>query len=210
MKTTGYRAALALLAALPVAASAQGFYLGGALGYTELDDDLSVPTTKHDDAATGLKLLVGYEANSMLGLELQLASLGLYETDTVDSRFNDSFGSLTVVANGRIPIGSGFSVFGQAGFGVASIGQDYAIATVSGTDPVLIEDNEYDSGSTTQLGGGFEYRDLNAMNQGLGFRIGYEQFDFDVDRVYMANGTLQSRSIGHTVKNTYAAVLYYF
>jgi len=211
MKRTGWIAVLTVLLAIPVTASAQGFYIGGGLGYVELDDDLHNPsTTKFDDSSAGIKLLAGYEVNQMLGLELQLSSLGLYETDTIDSRFDDEYGAFTLVANGRLPLGGGFFLFGQAGFGLASLAQDYAISTTSGTTPVLIEDTEYDSGSTTLLGLGFEYRDLNAMNQGLGFRIGYEQYDFDVDRVYLNNGILYSRSLSQTVKNTYAAVLYYF
>ena len=210
MKTSGKLRVLLPLLLLPALAQAQGFYVGGSLGYVRLDDDITAMNSSWDDTSAAMKIAGGYQVNDMLGMELQLASLGAYESRGNAYRFNDDFGSFTVVANGRIPLGNGVALFGQAGVGIVSVSQHYWVATVSGTTPVLITDDNYHSGTTTQLGGGIEVRNLDSMGRGLGFRFGYEQFDFDVDRDYLQNGALYSRSVSHTIDHTYFEMLYYF
>ena len=105
-------------------ASAQGFYIGGAVGKTEHDDGNAIPdlitSGSVDGSDSGYKIFGGYQFNQHLGVELAWVDLG-------KAGYSGTFAGLPVTggkvetsglnlsAVGTLPLGSGFALFGKAG-----------------------------------------------------------------------------------------------
>ena len=111
---------LTLLAspALGAAPKEKGFFIGGAFGTTEFDDDGAFSWLRFDDTDTSITLSAGYKFFRYFAVEARYADLGTY---TISSGFARESFDLSVVsahAVGIIPFGqSGWEIYGQLGLG---------------------------------------------------------------------------------------------
>jgi len=124
--TTIIAAAVLAWSGLTVAsqASAQGFYIGGAVGKTEHDEGNAIPdlitSGSVDGSDSGFKIFGGYQFNPYFGLELAWVDLGkagysgtFLGTPVTGGSVETS--GLNFSAVGTWPLGSGFALFGKAG-----------------------------------------------------------------------------------------------
>lgn len=138
--TTAIIASLALFALMPMTAFADnGFFLGGSIGASTLDDDFDGLGVDTD--STSFRLTVGWQLNDFLSLEAGYHNFGIFE-DRLDiggemTDISVKADGFTVGATGNIPLGGKFSVFGRAGAffwdGDAKI-NDISVATPEDTN----------------------------------------------------------------------------
>lgn len=106
-------------------AAAQGFYLGGSVGKSDFDDDNAIPdlitSGSVDGSDTGFKIFGGYQFSQHFGVELAWVDLGkagysgtFFGTPVTGGSVETS--GLNISAVGTLPLGSGFALFGKAGF----------------------------------------------------------------------------------------------
>jgi hypothetical protein len=106
--------AAAVVLGLPGDARAQGLYLGGSVGAT----DIAVPILGGSWHSTATyKLFLGYELPKFVGFEAAWVNLGGHEHEWLDS----AEGTLhtdgwTAAVTGRIPIVSWFALYGKVGY----------------------------------------------------------------------------------------------
>ncbi|WP_282039967.1 outer membrane beta-barrel protein [Halomonas alimentaria] len=131
MKRLIATAALATLVASPAFAQSyqynpnEGPYVGAGLGYIEHQANLAdyagsaVSNVDVDDSDTGYKLFVGYQFNPNFAIEASYLDLGdaeasyRYRGEPGNAELSvDGFGFALV---GKLPIQSGFSVYGKLG-----------------------------------------------------------------------------------------------
>lgn len=137
---------LAIVAALlPAVASAEGGYIGGSIGQTEMDisdadkAELAAVGVSVDDTDTGFKLFAGYRINENFAVEGFYADLGeISATDGVDSLNieSDSFGASVL---GIIPVAENFDLFAKIGFHAwdAELSSTVGVfASADGTDSI--------------------------------------------------------------------------
>ncbi len=99
----------------------RGFYVGGMVGTTTLDDDGLFAGLNFDDSDTGFGFFGGYKILKYLAVEARLSSLGSY---SVESENLDLTG-ISAHVIGIIPFGnSGWELFGQLGIGSVNIESD--------------------------------------------------------------------------------------
>jgi OOP family OmpA-OmpF porin len=119
-------AAVLVLSGLVAAsqASAQGFYMGGSVGQSDIDSSIAVPDLitagTFDGKDTAYKLFGGYQFNQHFGLEIAYIDLG-------SASYSGSFIGLPVTggsvdvsglnfsAVGTLPLNAGFALFGKVG-----------------------------------------------------------------------------------------------
>jgi OOP family OmpA-OmpF porin len=124
--TTIIAAAVLAWGGLAVAsqASAQGFYIGGAVGKSDHDDGNAIPdlitSGSVDGSDTGFKVFGGYQFNPYFGVELAWVDLGkagysgtFFGAPVTGGTVKTS--GLNLSAVGTLPLGSGFAIFGKAG-----------------------------------------------------------------------------------------------
>ena len=120
-------AALLALGGLVAASqtAAQGFYIGGSVGKSDFDDDNAIPdlitSGSVDGSDTGFKIFGGYQFNQHFGVELAWVDLGKAGYSGTFSGLPVTGGTvetsgLNLSAVGILPLGSGFALFGKAGF----------------------------------------------------------------------------------------------
>lgn len=113
--------ALLLLAnpALGAAPKASGFFLGGAIGAAELDDDGAFSYFYDlDDSDTSFTLSAGYKFIPYFAVEARIGNLGTYSISDGFSQESVEVTSVTAHAVGIVPFGqSGWELFGQLGLG---------------------------------------------------------------------------------------------
>lgn len=160
----------ALVLALPSAAMAQGFtgadsgwYLGGGIGQSQIDVDLSdsEPGTTLDDKGTSFRIFGGYQFNKHFGVELGYSDLG-------EAKGNEpGFGAFAfeakawdLVAVGTLPLANSFSLIGKLGFYKGDI--DF-----SGGGESLSESN---TDLTYAIGAQYDF------NKNLGVRAEWQQY----------------------------------
>ncbi|MGM0914462.1 MAG: outer membrane beta-barrel protein [Pseudomonadota bacterium] len=137
MKRLIATAALATLVASPAFAQSyqynpnEGPYVGAGLGYSETDFDIEryyeeergVPNVSADESDTGYKLFVGYQFNPNFAIEAGYVDFGDFEANSrvvvegipVTGSAKLSVDGFTAALVGKLPIQSGFSVFGKLG-----------------------------------------------------------------------------------------------
>lgn len=168
-------AALLALGGLAAAsqASAQGFYLGGSIGKSKIDDDIAGPnlitTGTVDGKDSGFKLYGGYQFGQYFGVELAYIDLG---TATYSGTFGGSpvtggkidIWGLGLFAVGIWPVSSDFSLFGKLGF----LSWEAEWRDVTGGTPFSGTDSDSDLAG----GLGLSY----SFTKNLGARLEWERF----------------------------------
>ena len=147
------------LSGLAMPASAQGWFMGGSFGKSEVGGWCDVDFGDCDDTDSGWKLFAGNELNKSAAIEFSYANLGEV-TDVGISVEIESFG---VSAVGLIPLGPAGNIFGR--FGLQRWDLSTEFGGDSGTDPFY--------GVGVSVGGG----------QGFGFRAEWERYDLEDDDV---------------------------
>lgn len=98
---------------LPIAAQAQGAYIGASVGSAETEFNDSTISLKDRD--TGFKLTAGYDFTPNFGIEVGYADLGKPSVSNgVDTAFAEPR-SYYLAATATYPIDEAFSVFAKAG-----------------------------------------------------------------------------------------------
>lgn len=175
--------------ALATTARAEGFFSEpaayGGLGFAKhsFDDDGQFRGFSRDDKDDGLHLFGGYRFNRNFAVELSARYLGEYTVRSNTLSYKSEFTGITVGAVGMLPLGDNFSLYGRVGLGVVTLDE-----RLSGSGYGRHSDD--DSGGTTSLGLGVEYRP--AGTNGLALRLGWETHFFTVEttRVVNVNGFL--------------------
>lgn len=104
LKNIAVAAALVIASSAAMAADAPGFYVGGDVGTTKMEDV--------SDRETGYGVFGGYQINKFVGVEVGVRRLADIKEEGVYGHFNQ----LTVSAVGSYPVGAGFSLIGRLGF----------------------------------------------------------------------------------------------
>lgn len=176
MKATKMFAAavLGLSASLAVSqASAQGFYIGGSFGTSDIDDGNAIPglitSGSVDGKDTGTKFFGGYQFSRNLGLELAIVDLG-------KASYSGTFLGLPVTggtvktsglnfsAVGTWPLNANFDFFGKVGF----FNWESKASDVTGGVPFSGKED----GTDLSFGLGVTYN----MTKNFGIRAEWEQF----------------------------------
>ena len=125
--TKMFAAAVLVMSGLVAAsqASAQGFYIGGSVGQSDMDEGNAVPdlitSGTVDGKDTGFKIFGGYQFNQYFGLELAYVDLGkasysgTFLGAPVTGGAVETWG-VNFSAVGTLPLGSNFALFGKVGF----------------------------------------------------------------------------------------------
>jgi len=103
----------------------QGFYIGGAGGSSEFDDDGAFQGFDVDDSDTSLTIMGGYKVNRFFSVEARYSDLGTFKVSHwyYDISEKADVEALSIHAVGIIPFGaSGWAIFGQ--LGLARVGFD--------------------------------------------------------------------------------------
>lgn len=101
-----------------------GFYIGGAVGVTELDDDgaFAFNGLSFDDTDASFVLFGGYKFLRYFALEGRVSDLGSYSVGNGVESESIGIDVISAQAVGIIPFGeSGWELFGQLGLGRADI-----------------------------------------------------------------------------------------
>lgn len=95
-----------------------GFFLGGAVGSAEFDDDGAFSFVAFDDQDTSLTLFAGYKFIPYFGIEARVADLGTYTVSDGFISESAKATSVSIHAAGYVPFGqSGWELYGQLGLG---------------------------------------------------------------------------------------------
>ncbi|MFY0991751.1 outer membrane beta-barrel protein [Halomonas sp. C05BenzN] len=132
MKRLIATAALATLVATPAFAQSypgvpdEGPYLGAGIGHAKLDfdiegfyRDLGFPNVSSDDTDVSYKLFAGYQFNPYFAVEAGYVDFGSFTASSTATDFSGnaklSVDGFTAALVGKLPIQSGFSVYGKLG-----------------------------------------------------------------------------------------------
>ena len=165
-------AMMSAVAANNVMAADSGFYLGGAIGTTGIDDgglynDSLVPITVDADDET-FKIIAGYQFNRIVALEAQYTNYGdvVAKNALNQSTYTWSPTAFSISANLGYTFENGIRPFGIIGLSTIDLDQSL---------PVLDDD----SGEGIRYGFGVEYTPKQAKN--VSFRLGYEADAFVIE-----------------------------
>jgi len=177
MRTTQLFAAAVLVLSGLVAASqapAQGFYIGGSVGQSDIDSDIAFPglitSGTVDGKDTGFKIFGGYDFNQYFGLDLAWVDLGQASYDGRFRSFTVNGGTVKIrglnfSAVGTIPLNPSFALFGKLGvFAWEAKSSD----TTDGM-PFSATDNGRDL--SVDLGASFNF------TKNFGMRVEWERFN---------------------------------
>lgn len=125
--TRVFAAAVLVLSGLVAAsqASAQGFYIGGSVGQSKMDNGNAIPdlitSGTVDGKDTGYKIFGGYQFNQNFGVDLAYVDLGKASYSGTFLGIPVTGGTvktsgLNISAVGTLPLNSGFALFGKVGF----------------------------------------------------------------------------------------------
>jgi hypothetical protein len=109
--------------------AARGFYIGGAVGSTEIDDDnvASDAGFTLDDSDTSFGIYGGYKILKYLSVEGRYVDLGSYSASNNFLNFSTNLDLSVISAHavGIVPFGaSGWEIFGQLGLGRMNVDTD--------------------------------------------------------------------------------------
>ncbi|WP_146490156.1 porin family protein [Vibrio sp. T20] len=165
-------ALMSAVAASNVMASDSGFYLGGAIGTSGIDDgglynDFSAPMTVDAEDPT-YKIIAGYQFNRIIALEAQYTNYGdvVAKNALNQSTYTWSPTAFSISANLGYTFDNGVRPFGI--IGLSSIDLDQSLP--------LLDD---DSGEGVRYGFGVEYTPRHIGN--VSFKLGYEADAFVVE-----------------------------
>ena len=162
----------------------EGFYIGGSLGVSDLDDDDFYDDDNYglDDDDVVFGVFGGYKFNPYFALEGRYTDFGSFETtDRPTGYENDlDIDALSVHAVGIYPFGSsGWSIFGQAG--VARIGGDDLDTETGYSVGVGVSYNTTENWSFALQGDVYAWEDDDADFPGAD-----DDYDFDVTTIQLA------------------------
>ena len=165
-------AMMSALVANSVMAEDNGFYLGGAIGTTGIDDGglyegSSRPITVDAEDRT-YKIIAGYQFNRIVALEAQYTNYGdvVAKNALNQSTYTWSPTAFSISANLGYTFDNGIRPFGIIGLSTIDLDQSL---------PVLDDD----SGEGIRYGFGVEYTPKQAKN--VSFRLGYEADAFVIE-----------------------------
>ncbi|HEX5343177.1 MAG TPA: outer membrane beta-barrel protein [Duganella sp.] len=161
MKKSIFVALIAALAA-PLAAQAEGAYIGANVGRAEQKADLEGYHFK--DSTTAYKLYGGYTYNQNFGFEIGFADLREAEKSGNGARIASEPKSVYIAATGTLPLNEQFSLFGKAG--VASTHVKVSASAAGFSD----SDSENRASPYISVGASF------ALNKNVSFVAEYENF----------------------------------
>lgn len=163
---------MSAVAANNVFAADSGFYLGGAIGTTGIDDgglykDSLIPITVDAEDET-YKIIAGYQFNRIVALEAQYTNYGdvVAKNALNQSTYTWSPTAFSISANLGYTFDNGIRPFGIIGLSTIDLDQSL---------PVLDDD----SGEGIRYGFGVEYTPKQAKN--VSFRLGYEADAFVIE-----------------------------
>jgi len=182
-----------------------GFYLGGSLGGSELDDDDAYRNLSLDDSYAAARIFGGYHFTPYFSLEASLSSLGIYEADDRQTEIESAFGASTFSAVGHLPLGAGFSLYGQAGVGFAVIYQD--IRYVSGNNSLVTSDDD-DISWGYVVGAGARYTPPKLKS--ITFVLGWERYEFSLENITVVNNTPIKRDVDQSIDAIQLGAAYNF
>jgi OOP family OmpA-OmpF porin len=156
-------------------ASAQGFYVGGSVGKSDIDDEVAsglITAGSVDGSDTGLKIFGGYQFNQNFGLEVAYVDLGEASYSGTFSGLPVTGGKveisgLNVSAVGTFPVSPSFAVFGKVGL----FAWDAEASDVTGGVPFSASDD----GTDISYGIGVSYN----FTKNLSARAEWEAFKTD-------------------------------
>ncbi|NOJ07676.1 porin family protein [Vibrio splendidus] len=173
-------AMMSAFAANNVIAADSGFYLGGAIGSSGIDDGGLVSSTTapvtFEAEDNSYRLIAGYKFNRIVSLELQYTDYG----DVVAKNRADKSDGFTwtpqiasVAANVGYTFGNGLRPFGT--IGLSSVDLDMKFA--DGSSPT--SSNFDDTGTGVRYGVGIEFTPPKLSK--LNLRLGYEADAFTIE-----------------------------
>ena len=177
MKASRVIAAAVLLCGMVAAsqASAQGFYIGGSVGQSDIDDSITtglITSGTVDGKDTGFKLFGGYQFNQNLGVELAYVDLG-------EASYSGTFLGAPVTggkvevsgfnfsAVGTYPLNPSFALFGKLGV----LAWEAKATDVTGGVPFSAKDD----GADISFGLGASYN----FTKNVSARVEWERFKMD-------------------------------
>jgi len=113
LKVLGLVIAIAVVLGFAGDAQAQGVYVGGAYGWTEIVIPVLGGSASHTDT---YRLFLGYEFPKILGFEAAWVNLGSHRKWLNDTVGELHTGGWTAALTGRIPIVKWFAVYGKVGY----------------------------------------------------------------------------------------------
>ncbi len=157
LRVPGLVVAIAAVLGLAGSAGAQGPYVGGSVGATDID----IGIWGNSDHTTTFKVFAGYELPEIVGFEAAWVNLGGHKRQWLESavgtRQTDGW---TAAVTGRIPIVSWFAVYGKLGYFFWNTrfdadqwwGNPTTGGSNSGREPFLGVGVRFDSGRLSFLG----------------------------------------------------------
>jgi OOP family OmpA-OmpF porin len=161
MKQTILFAMIAALAA-PMAAQAEGYYVGGNVGRAEQKVEASGVSFKEND--TGFKLYGGYTFTKNFGIEGGYVDMGNAEKTGNGASVSSKPQSIYVAATGTLPLNDQFALFGKAGVATSHV-------KLSGSAPGYSA-SASDNQTSPVIGVGASF----ALNKNVSFVAEYEYF----------------------------------
>jgi len=181
------------------------FYVGGEIASAKLSDNGMGDFQSMDNTTGAIHLFGGYQFTPVLAAEVAIDGMGSYEGSTPSSDIYNDYSAFTVSALGRFPLGQYFSIYGQLGFGLASIYQD--ITAVSG--PNLIYGSHSDTNFASLWGAGVSY--VFPMMKELELRAGGQKISFSIDAYSIDNASnLIHKNYDQSIQEFYLGVAYRF
>lgn len=161
---------LVLFLAMPFAASANGVFLGGAVGNNQLEDG----DIDQEESDTAFKIFVGYKFTDNIAIELMGMDLGSpeFEEELVDLHGTFSYSSQAVALSGIAiwPVSDIVDIYGKLGVFRWNTDFDYTVS--NGVESLKISDD--DAGFDFNFGVGVGFN----IGEGLSLTLEYESFDY--------------------------------
>jgi OOP family OmpA-OmpF porin len=163
----------------------EGFYLGGSLGVSELDDDDFFDDDNYglDDNDVVFGVFGGYKFNPYFALEGRYTNFGGFEIEDRPSGYSDEdvdIDALSVHAVGIYPFGSsGWSIYGQAGLGSVSADTSSGSSETALSFGVGVSYNTTENWSFALQGDVYAWEDDDAS-------FSDDDYDFDVTTIQLA------------------------
>jgi OOP family OmpA-OmpF porin len=163
MKQQFIAALIGAAIAFPVAAQAEGYFVGGNVGRAE--QKLAVDGAGSiKDTGTGFKLNGGYQFNANYGVEVAYVNLGKAEASGQGFYAKSEPQTLFVAATGTLPLNNEFSLFGKVG-----VAQSHVKVTARAFG---VTESESENRTTAVFGIGAAYH----LNKNVSFVAEYENF----------------------------------
>ncbi len=156
-------------------ASAQGLYLGGSVGKSDIDDSITsglITSGPVDGKDTGYKIFGGYQINQNFGVELGYVDLGKVTysgfsgTSPVTNGTVEATG-FNISAVGSVPLNPSFALFGKIGMFV----WEAKANDITGGSPFSAKED----GTDVSFGFGLSYN----FTKNVSARVEWERFKMD-------------------------------